>query len=118
MPGIDSNGDGVRDDLERHIGTLPDTEPQKNSLRQLAKALSGTLTVDTANETAMRAVAGQLSDSINCVWRVYPPETAGPRVEEIRRLSVNTRTRFEAYAKYNQARSGAVIAIPTGDTCQ
>lgn len=118
LTGIDADTDGVRDDLERYIDALPDSDPQKKALRQLAHALDLTLVVDLTNEAALRAAAAELSDSINCAWKVYPPETAPKRVEEVRRYAVNTRQRFEAYEKYNQARSGAVIAIPSGDTCK
>lgn len=118
LKGADVNTDGVRDDLERHIGSLQDNSQQKAALRQLAKSLDSTLTVDTANETALRSAANELTEAINCVWETYPAETAPNKVEELRRLAVNTRARFEAYAKYNQARSGSVIALPSGSTCK
>ena len=118
LKGVDANGDGVRDDLERYIAALPDTADQKASLRQLAKSIDSTLVVDTTNETALRAAANELNEAINCVWSNYPADVAPKRVEEMRRLAVNTRERFNAYAKYNQARSGAVIALPKGNTCK
>lgn len=118
LKGADLNADGVRDDLERYIAALPDTTSQKSSLRQLAKSIDSTLVADTTNSVALRAASSELTDSINCVWSVYPTESAPKKVEEIRRLAVNTRERYNAYAKYNQARSGAVIALPSGGTCK
>lgn len=107
-----------KDDLGRHIDALPDTPAQKSALRQLRRALDAILAVDTSDPVALRAVAAGLSDAVHCAWSVYPPETAPKRVEEMRRRVVNTRERLEAYAKYNQARSGAVVALPAGDSCR
>lgn len=59
----------------------------------------------------------RLTDSINCVWRNYDQATASVRVEEMEKVSVNTRSRADAYIKYNTARSGTVMALPEGDTC-
>jgi hypothetical protein len=115
----DVNADGVRNDLERYIAALPDTAVQKASLRQLAKSIESTLVVDTTNETAMRGAGTELTEAINCVWSKYPADLAPKRVEEIRGLAVNTRERFNAYAKYNQARSGTVVvALPSGSGCK
>lgn len=118
LKGTDANSDGVRDDLERHIGSLPDSAQQKSAMRGMARALDSTLVVDVNNEASLRAAAIGLSETINCAWEVYPTDQASKRVEEIRRLAVNTKERFNAYAKYNQARSGSVIAIPSGSTCK
>jgi hypothetical protein len=79
--------------------------------------VSGTLIVDTTREAALREVASKLTDSINCVWRNHDQATASVRVEEMEKVSVNTRARADAYIKYNTARSGTVMALPEGDTC-
>ena len=118
LKGVDTNADGIRDDLERFVSGSTDTPSQKASLRQLAKALDITLTVDTANDDALRIASGELTEAINCVWANYSATAAPAKVEELRRLAVNTRERYDSYVRYNQARSGAVIALPSGGTCK
>ncbi|OJH33982.1 hypothetical protein BON30_45845 [Cystobacter ferrugineus] len=117
LPGADTNGNGVRDDLDAYIDAKPDTVAQKKALRQLSAALSGTLIVDATRETALREAASRLSDGINCVWRNYDAATAMKRVEEMEKVGMNTRARVDAYDRYNTARSGSVMSLPEGDTC-
>lgn len=114
----DADGNGVRDDVERYIAQLPDAQVEKRALTQLSRALSAAITADTANDAQLRAAGGALVDSINCVWRVYPAEVASDKVEAIRKVTINTRERFEAYGRYNRARSGSVVTLESGDTCK
>lgn len=108
----------LRHDLVQQIEALPDTPPQKAALRQLAGALEATLEVNSADQTALQAAAAGLNAAINCAWSVYAPEVAPKRIEEVTRHAVDTRARKEAYARYNQARSGSVISLPNHDTCR
>ena len=118
VTGIDGNGNGVRDDIDAYIAALPDTATQKSSLAQMAKSIDSTMTADVSNDASLRAAAAALSDAVNCIWSRYDPAAAGAKVEEIRKIMVNTRPRYDVYARYNQARSGAVVSIPAGDTCR
>ena len=118
IAGPDADTNGVRDDVQQYIGALPDSQEQKRALAQMSAGLSAAMLADTASDAQLRAAASKLVDAVNCIWRRYDSQTANAKVEEIRKVTVNTRQRFEAYAAYNKARSGAVVALPSGDTCQ
>lgn len=118
LSGIDADSNGVRDDLDTYIAATQDPAPRMRALAQMARAINSTMIVDVANDASLGAAATELRDAVNCIWSRYDPPLARTKVEEIRKLMVNTRQRYDAYGRYNQARNGAVIGIPTGDTCQ
>ncbi|MET0404997.1 MAG: hypothetical protein ABW123_21455 [Cystobacter sp.] len=115
--GADTDGNGVRDDLDAAIEAKPDTAVQKKALRQFAAALSGTLLAATRDGAAVREAASRLDAGLNCVFMHYDGTTAATRSTELEKASMNTRQRINAYAKYNSARSGSVTPLPEGDTC-
>lgn len=118
VTGVDADSNGVRDDLDAYIAGLPDTALEKSALAQMARSINSTMTVDVTNDTALGVAAEGLRDAVNCIWRRYVPTAASKKVDEIRKIMVNTRQRYDAYARYNLARSGSVVDIPTGDTCR
>ncbi len=109
LTGTDANADGVRDDIERHIDSKSDTQPQKNSLKSFSRSLSTAMTVDTQDQNALRSVANSMNTSVTCIWKTYPSGSASPMVREIEKLTVNTRARYEAYMKFNSAMDGSVL---------
>ena len=118
IAGLDANANGVRDDIERHIDSKPDTQPQKKSLKALHRALSKAMTIDTKDKNALRDVTNSINISTGCIWKTYRTGTvASPLGNEIEKLTVNTRRRYEAYMKYNSAMNGAVISEPKDLNC-
>jgi len=116
VPGTDANGNGVRDDLDKFIASLPDSAAQKNALTQLAQAVQAAMTVDTTNATAVATVSLNLNRADTCIWAVYPSGQSA-KAMTIEELSVNTLNRLKAYEQYNAARDGAVDPALTGNTC-
>lgn len=66
IAGPDANANGVREDIERHIESRADTPAQKNSLKSLSRALSGTMTVDTKDPNALRGVTNSINTAVGC----------------------------------------------------
>jgi hypothetical protein len=118
LAGPDANGNGVRDDVEALIAAKPDASPQKAALRQTSASLTAATVVDTSSDAAVRAAAKKLNDAIGCIWSQYPADQADKAVEEMRKVTVNTRARFDAYMKYNAARSGAVVSLSKEVVCE
>jgi hypothetical protein len=111
IAGTDANANGVRDDIERYIEKKPDTQPQKNSLKALSRALTKSMTIDTKDKNALRDVTNSINISTGCIWKTYGTgAVASPLGDEIEKLTVNTRRRYDAYMKYNSAMNGAVIS--------
>ncbi|QKV54442.1 hypothetical protein [Comamonas antarctica] len=110
LAGPDINANGVRDDIDRYIDSKPGTQAQKNSLKALSRVLNQAMTVDTKDPNALRSVANSLNTSVGCMWKAYPAGAASPLGDEIEKLTVNTRARYDAYMRFNSAMNGSVIS--------
>ena len=64
--GPDTDGNGVRDDIDAYIATLPDTAAQKSALKQKSSVLSKAMTVDLTNQTALLDVSRQMGAAAAC----------------------------------------------------
>lgn len=115
--GVDANGNGVRDDLDAYIAALPDTVLQKAALSQMAAAIGNALTTDTANLSSMLIASKKIAAAAACNHARYDSATASKKSAEIEKISVNTKTRFQAYDKFNAALSGTTFVRPQGDGC-
>ncbi|MFQ2235009.1 hypothetical protein ACK32R_04760 [Aeromonas dhakensis] len=115
IAGPDANGNGVRDDMDDYINGLPDTEPQKQALRQNYSTLRSLLLLDTTDTTAVVEGMRRSSASVACMYANYSEDEAArlhQRLQEAESYSVNTRERFMAYARFNSAASGHSIVLP------
>jgi len=117
IAGPDTDGNGIRDDIDTYIATLPYTEVQKKALQQNARALSSSLTVDTADKVALQKVANDMSNASWCIYTKLTDGTAGKTAGELEKMIVNTKNRFLQYEKFNSALSGSVSTSPVGDGC-
>jgi hypothetical protein len=118
VAGPDTNSNGVRDDVDRYIDAKADTTPQKQSLRMTSKAMGSAMSSDASNATALRTATDALNMAVACIWKNYPADTADKMVAEMRKVTVNTRVRYDAYMKYNAAVAGAVIKLPKEVVCE
>jgi hypothetical protein len=117
IAGPDTDGNGIRDDIDAYIATLPYTEVQKKAVKQHAKALSASLTVDTTDKTALAKVADDMSRASWCVYTKLSDSTPSKIKSDNEKMIVNTKNRFLQYEKFNSALSGGVFASPGGDGC-
>lgn len=118
LSGTDGNTNGIRDDIETYIASLPDTEIQKNALRQTARAFASVLATNLADSSALTASSTKLSNASSCLFKLYPSTLASKRAREMEKLHINTRQRFDAYDAYNAALSGTTSLAPVGDGCE
>ncbi len=118
VAGPDTNSNGVRDDIDRFIDAKADGTAQKQSLRMTSKAMGAAMLSDVANSTALRTATDTLNMAIACIWKNYPADTAEKMVAEVRKVTVNTRVRYDAYMKYNAAVAGTVIKLPKEVVCE
>jgi hypothetical protein len=117
VAGPDVDGNGVRDDIDTYIATLPDTEPQKFALKQTSSVLTKAMMVDVTNQTAVLEVARQIGLSTACSFSKYDGQTAAKKEAEIEKFTVNTKERFDAYMRFSKALSGHSWVLPRGDGC-
>ncbi|MGZ8257235.1 MAG: hypothetical protein ACXWTX_05645 [Gallionella sp.] len=115
--GTDADGNGVRDDIDTYINSLPDTLIQKKALKQTAAYFNLAMAVNLTNPAAIDAVSVQAANSSSCNQIVYG-DAAWVKTKVILKYVVNTKERFTAYMKYNQALSGKMLYVaPKGVGC-
>jgi hypothetical protein len=108
--GVDSDGNGVRDDIDKYIASLPDTPPQKAALIRKAKAIQSTLTVNANDAAAVRALATEISIGNFCLREAYGTVSHEKR-QLIEAITIDTRLRFDQYDIFNVAMSGKTMKI-------
>ena len=120
IKGTDQNQNGVRDDIDAWISTLPITDVQKKAATQKAEVFQKTLFVDLTDKVALQVVGDGLMASTFCLADVYEPkmEEGFKLASKIEALTFNTKQRAMRYIQYNKARSGSVTSAPTGNTCK
>ena len=116
--GPDANADGIRDDVERYIASTSYPADQKAALRQLSKAMSTTLTAQPTNEASLRTATAQINDAVACIWKRYPSDRADAAVLEMRKVTINTKERYNSYMRYNAAVAGTVVKLPKEIRCE
>lgn len=116
--GPDANNNGIRDDIDAYIASLQVTDGQRKAIEQKARASQSMLLVDVNDPVALRAVSDKGSRAIVCLGAHFPDgKERSAIVTKIESITANTRERAEQYLKYNQALSGGVYRLPSGDTC-
>lgn len=121
LGGIDANGDGVRDDIERYIEKKYSEPAQRKAAMQTARVYQRMLLVDANNMAELDAVSEAGSRAIVCAKSAFP-ESEGAieqyrMTAELESMTTNTKTRLSAYLAYNKARSGTVSTMPQGGAC-
>jgi hypothetical protein len=106
LGGIDSDKDGVRDDLQRKILEQNLDEEKTKALIQYAIALQEAMRIgaaDPANE--LQPVAKSIVDSVDCLYARFDDD-AREQVKAVERLAINTDERYHAYNIFNDRLSG------------
>lgn len=108
--GIDSNGNGVRDDIERYIVfAYPDSAKRREALMQNARTLSDYLR-DHEDKTKTRENGKTGDRAIDCLAHVFNDdlEASNKAGEELDAKFLNTKERSRAYRKADVQMGGYV----------
>jgi len=120
LGGIDTNANGVRDDIERYIEKKYAEPAQRKAAMQTARALQQMLLVNKEDLVELDRVSANGFRAIVCLDDSFvgpdSPNSASV-LDEVRAVTTNTKDRLKAYLAYNKARSGTVSTMPRGDTC-
>lgn len=118
LAGTDANGDGVRDDVTAWIGTQSYPADLSKAATQLAKAYQSVLSVPTADDNALRSARLASSDAVECVMQKARSVDEGYKVvAELRRVTINTTARVDAYLAYVEKANDTVARSPVDDGC-
>lgn len=110
LAGIDSDSDGVRDDVQRYIAlTYPGSEKNRAALTQYAKSEQAAL-LDAGNREASIAHSREAQRAIECLFFVRPDD-ADSIHSDLQTKILNTKERSEAYIKANGQLGGQVFFL-------
>ena len=114
LEGIDVNGDGVRDDVERalyelHEDSFNNREILKNGARAYQEALVASATPDDRDDDAADAAGTRFA---TCLVK-HSDMDVSKEIATVKALMLNTNDRVAAYRVYTASRHGAVQSIPT-----
>ena len=120
LGGADRDNNGVRDDVDAWITAQGLTAPQKMAVVRMAQTMQQTMTLDTHDKDAARALANQDFAAIDCVRSTFEPGSPKPNqlVAQVEALAANTRERAQQYIKYNGALNGMAFEMPATPTCK
>jgi len=108
LAGIDSDGDGVRDDVQRWIAlTYPNSQKTRAALTQNAKAIQQFL-LGSANSANSYKNALQMGRVIDCLSYVRPNDSYSIAIEE-KSLMLNTTVRSRAWLQADHHLSGKMF---------
>lgn len=117
VAGPDMDNNGVRDDIDAFINSLPDTLSQKAALRQISSAIRNAMLFDTTDQNALVAASNKISNGSACIHSTYDSSNASSRNLEIEKLTVNTKVRFIAYERFSRSIRGTSFVLPEGNGC-
>ena len=108
LEGIDSDGDGLRDDVQRYIAlTYPDSLKTRAALRQFALTLNKTTLESPDEESALRNTELEARAS-ECLWYIHAEQSI-QMSDLLMAEYLNTLDRSRAYLEYNSKLGGNVF---------
>ncbi len=117
LGGIDTNANGVRDDIERYIEKKYTEPAQRKAAMQTARALQRMLLVDTSNPVAVEAAVDASARAVDCIFDTFAGVEGSQLSQAIESMSTNTKDRLKAYVAFNKAASGSVSGSFKGRGC-
>jgi hypothetical protein len=108
LEGIDSDQDGIRDDIQRYIAlTYPDSQKTRAALRQFALAFHKAILESPDEESALRNTEVEARAS-ECLWYIHSEDSI--KMSDLLMAEfLNTMERSRAYLTYNAKLGGHVF---------
>jgi len=115
LGGIDSDNNGIRDDVDDYINKKYTKPKEKAFAQQIARAYQNILLMDKNNIKRVMEVARKTTYAVVCTVDIAPDK---PILEDIKAITLNTRQRVREFFKYDDLLDGSVTSLPEGDTCE
>ena len=107
LDGIDSDHDGVRDDLQRWIYARFPYDPKKRgALKQAVVVFQDYLNIDESDFKQRRKVEDQMLKAMHCLDFRMGIENSNDELKYIQAKSLNTKLRTERYFEVSKAFEG------------
>lgn len=110
LEGIDSDGDGVRDDVERYIASLPLTSDQKREFLNYGRTIhQGISTAEHRDESITNTFLE--IDNKYCLESYMTPEKLDTYSKRLLIKTYNTKDRIIAWVKAKSNFAGQIVTI-------
>jgi len=108
LEGIDSDGDGLRDDIQRYIVlTYPDSQKTRTAMRQFAIALNKAI-LESPDEESALINTEFMHRASECLWYIHSRQSI-KMSDFLMAEYLNTLERSKAYLEYNSMLGGNVF---------
>lgn len=119
LQGTDSDGNGVRDDIDIYISSLPATSNEKIAAESIAESLQAIQLLDLSSPDALQTASNNLTQSVICLSAAFEnPADAHKYLKTLEGYTANTPERAQKYIDFNSARDGSVTRLPSSSNCQ
>ena len=121
LKGVDADGNGIRDDIDRLITLKYSATPEmKKALEQEARALQKSMESTTRQQAL--AAGDEIMRAGGCSFKIFlnmpgSLELRDKASNEIGALTANTRERFKAYWNAESLKGGGVFRQPDEPVC-
>lgn len=122
IKGIDSNNNGIRDDVDTYIAKQPYSTKQLDALRQYARSEQSIVVFTSNNREDARVANKIVMNAMNCIYNNFPSSTgqdsAAVISTQISELTFNNEARKKAEHNHAVLISGMTFSLPEGNTCE
>lgn len=116
--GVDSDSNGIRDDIDLFIKNENLTPVQVKALNQMAASLQEQVSVDIDDGNAITIAAENGTRALNCVVKTFQDFSLTKKYSKtLQAYTANTYERTQNYLRYNHKLDGTVSSLPTENTC-
>ncbi|MBB1389826.1 hypothetical protein H5185_10390 [Shewanella sp. SG44-6] len=115
---MDSDSNGIRDDIDLFIKNENLTPVQVKALNQMAASLQEQVSVDIDDGNAITIAAENGTRALNCVVKTFQDFSLTKKYSKtLQAYTANTYERTQNYLRYNHKLDGTVSSLPTENTC-
>lgn len=115
LAGVDSDADGIRDDVQRYVAAYGTSAKVRAAMTQLVKSYQNSL-VDGGNQALASLDLLALGYAIDCLY-IVAPRNANQIRRDLEAKLLNTRERISAYlASQGAGLPGNAFRLPTAET--
>jgi hypothetical protein len=121
LSGMDSNDDGIRDDVDDFIQSSYTRTVEVAAARQFARAIQAAVNAGADQPQKSRLIALQISRAVNCVYVSFDNQGSKTQpakvIEQVRSLTTNTKERLNSYLAFAKSQDDTAHDLPRGASC-
>jgi len=118
VAGVDSNSNGIRDDVERWIAqTYPTSAKMRAAMAQMALNSQKEITAPNLSRESAYKIGLESMDAVRCSRASSSASGANWNIKDYMATVYNTRARFSALMEFQNTMGSRVFKVPQEDAC-